>query len=328
MLARRSGRAGRLLLAGTIVAVASTTVVSPARAAIISLNVDHVFGGPGASVLVASYRDCATASCPDTSVALSVTRGGTIIGSAGQQQDPSVPVDAQANDVVHISRDGVETASLTVDGRPTIDGGACAAVGSATISGSYTQGARLMVGASGGTGTITTTGDRYMASFPRPFAAVDQLSVHEDYSVSDAQNSFYINTQWGGRICPSAPLPGCTASTVKSNPSYLHFLKASVAAFARRWQAGAPLLINQIRACTKGRLEGRVTWNRPGHRPIVIASGSHTLNSRSGSVTLHLTPTGRTLKMHHRTLRAGVTIRYVDTGGGSVTHTIKATLRS
>jgi len=104
-----------------------------------------------------------------------------------------------------------------------------------------------------------------------------------------------------------------------------------VTELADRWRRGDKLILNNILACDKGLVAGRVVWRRKGHKPVLIGKGSTTLDFNSPgrvAVKIKLTERGRKLKKDGRRMRVKVTIRVVDPVGASLTYTKKATLRS
>jgi len=133
---------------------------------------------------------------------------------------------------------------------------------------------------------------------------------------------------------PPPQLPtACSISFLKQRvggeKAYLEWLKGVVSDFAHRWRSGDRLLLNNIYACGKGKITGRVV-RYVGGRPVLVAKGAKVLDykgpGRAGT-KLKLTRTGRQLRAQGRTFRAKVTIRVFDGDGASITYSRKTKLR-
>jgi hypothetical protein len=129
---------------------------------------------------------------------------------------------------------------------------------------------------------------------------------------------------------PPSPTPQtCTISYLKQFGSFDPLLKASVREFAVRWRTGDRLIFNNVYACGKGKITGRVMRLGRG-RPVLIAKGQKILDyhgpGRAGT-KLKLTRRGRTLRAKGTTFRAKATIRVFDGDGASITYSQVIKLR-
>jgi len=123
----------------------------------------------------------------------------------------------------------------------------------------------------------------------------------------------------------------CTVAYLKDFPNFFPLLRASVAELAYRWRTGDRLLFNNVYACGKGKITGRVD-RLTGGRKILVAKGTKILDyagpGRAGT-KLKLTKYGKKLKKARRgRFKVRATIGVYDSHGGKVIWSRKATLRN
>lgn len=130
---------------------------------------------------------------------------------------------------------------------------------------------------------------------------------------------------------PRQPRPDpCTVQHLTEEfPNFYLLLRNSVRELAFRWRKDVRLLFNNIYACGKGRLTGRVE-RLIGGRKVLVAKGTQILDYRSpgrAAVKVKLTKRGKALRKRGGRIRVRATIGVYDSHGGKVIWKRKATLR-
>jgi hypothetical protein len=150
---------------------------------------------------------------------IDVLRGGAVIASSsGEYNDQNVtyPGAFLAGDVVRFTGPGQST-SVTFDGTPTMDSGACA--GSRTVAGAVSPGATsLYVGSAIGSGsagtnraTETRSGASYTALFDSPLASGATVFASQQQLLNGGNTTFYTTRE--AFVAASCPTPGAPSGT-------------------------------------------------------------------------------------------------------------------
>jgi hypothetical protein len=153
---------------------------------------------------------------------IELIRGGAVIAwHSSTSSDAAIDYAGalQAGDVVRFSTGGASS-SVTFDGMPTIDSGACAA--SRTVTGTVSPGATsLYVGSAMGNGsagsnpaTSSRSGSSYTATFNAPLAAGARVYTSADQTVNNGDASFSVTRELPvAASCPSSGAPGGGGAT-------------------------------------------------------------------------------------------------------------------
>jgi hypothetical protein len=196
-------------------------VVSPPAQAIDSFN-STIVAAPDTPQVSASLTTCAgVGQCAEQELSVALLRGGALIGETPQGTQPVLrlqPGDPQAGDVVSLRVNGLERASYTWDGRPTIESGVVA--GSTSISGLFSVGQTIQV--TKGTlaeqhAAVTTSGDSYQATFPQPLACNERLIVLTTSPGTKTAGGDYLATGYNRSVpvtCAPAPQPARSLPTI------------------------------------------------------------------------------------------------------------------
>jgi hypothetical protein len=141
----------------------------------------------------------------------------------------------------------------------------------------------------------------------------------------------------GARFDATAPPPqppggggsgGTGTCQIKTTPAYSRTIKRAMRGLAYWWTdpGNQPWRFGAIFTCPMDRVSVRITWRRPGRKPILIAKGAKTNTLGRLIMSLELTPKGRKLRHQRRKLRVKVVVRIRDTTGGSTRFTKRITL--
>jgi hypothetical protein len=282
-------------------------------------------------------------------------RGGAVIasnsGSSGEVE-AGYAGPLLAGDVVRFSN-GSASSSVTFDGMPTIDSGAC--VGSRTATGTVSPGATwLDVGSANGTGsrgsspaTPSRSGASYTAEFDAPLTAGATVYASTYQTVNDGDAFLSVRREVPvAASCTASGATGGGASTptdggpAPSQPQDLtpQIISALNAALARQRAllgsadpakiAKAGFVDIPFEFVAPGTMT--FTWQAdllPGgkaaiaarakaKRTVIARGTASSTTARKGSVRVKLTAAGRRLLRTAKAVKITVTARFVPASGG------------
>jgi hypothetical protein len=273
-----------------------------------------------------------------SSSVIELIRGGAVIASnsgpwGGVEADYAGPM--LAGDVVRFSN-GSASSSVTFDGMPTIDWGAC--VGSRTATGTVSPGATwLDVGSANGTGsrgsspaTPSRSGASYTATFYGLLTAGATVYASTNQTVNDGDVFLWVR-----REVPVAS--SCQAATPIQPPVVTpQIVSALKAALARQRallrsadprkiaKAGFPATPFQFAApgsvtftWQAGVLPSGKAASASRAKVVAIARGTaRSTTVRKGSARVKLTAAGRRLLKKTKAVKLTLTARFVPASGG------------
>ncbi|MDP9346385.1 MAG: hypothetical protein M3P44_11820 [Actinomycetota bacterium] len=199
------------------------SVAPPAGAAPIqNYNVTlAVSDTPGETWSMSARANSCDGACTDQPVSVALVRSGSgsVLAESAQTTNPSVILtegQAHPGDVLSLRVNGIERASATWDGRPTLDGGLVS--GSSTVTGTLAAGDTVHVMNAGGprpaaapqSASVTASGENYQATLAQPLACNDRLFViASPASPTSIGVGTYFAAGYSREVtaCPGGPYP-------------------------------------------------------------------------------------------------------------------------
>ena len=272
--------------------------------------------------------------CPEGSqpaFTINLERGGKLLGTGSGRRQVVIPEPPQAGDVLRFVVGGVARASVTFDGRPSLDA-SCTKVGRRTTTGRVSAGFDLTFA---GPAQVARTGETFTVTFPRPLLSGEGiiLSSRGDRVLSQFE-TLSVLSRVLSTVCGSGP-PPCRAFQLDQSPgqsvSRLAYAAERAARSIRR--AGIRKLLSgklrpSVLACATGTIETRVI-RYGSHGPVVLASGDRTLaRPAHTTVGIALKPTaaGRRVLGPRRRATVWVVVRQIDSEGRALERRQRVTL--
>jgi hypothetical protein len=341
----RAHRARVLGLSAVLAALVASAMAGPASAASPTYTFSLVLTSTGSHV--AAWTNPPNSS----SSVIELIRGGAVIG---WNSGPYGEVEADyagpllAGDVVRFTTGGASS-SVTFDGMPTIESGAC--VGSRTVTGTVSPGATsLYVGSTNGTGsaapsaspgTPARSGASYTATFEGPLTAGATVYADANQTVNDGDAFLWVRREVPvAASCQAGPATPIDAGPWPSQPPDVRpqIVSALKAALARQRallrsadprkiaKAGFPATSFQFVApgsvtftWQAGVLPGGKAASASRAKVVTIARGTaRSTTVRKASARVKLTKTGKRLLKTAKAVKITLTARFVPASGGPV----------
>lgn len=338
-------------------------VLVPASAFADGFNLD--LGMPVGGARVHSFEDCPGTTCERSAVELRIERAGAIVASAGPSVEPIVMTPLQQGDVVRILRDGVERVAVPYDAQPKVDDASCAVAGGTALTGTFRYGepGTRTIGSPGyglavdshtylrfalseapnpgmTEATITTAGDRWTATFPRPLAPNDGLLVATGYTMETAVGSAVVMMARGVQVCPTPlpppfppaddgprdrPPPPCGAGELRADPAFEPSVRRALGAIRLKHLRRGSAALKHLVVCAHGLVSASIRTT--GRRPAVVARGIQPTRKET-LATLPLRRMQRAARLTgRRRARVKLVLAFRDSAGETLTWTARATLR-
>jgi hypothetical protein len=330
----------RALIAATAVFAATAIWTSPALAERGFIDIFIPAAGP---TVITGASDTAGGVDPH----IELVRGGAVIARSSGNPFFYATISVasvNAGDVVNAYRNNAQIASVTYDGLPTINPDACA--GRTSFTGSRNAVSKLVEAgaftptvASNGddTRSIFSQGNPFTVTLDRPLKVGQVAYAATDVTTVSSGNtlSFGVERQVNVIACPPAPpspqppapLPAKSTTTTTSAPTDAQVLLAvkqalgatgaklrtlDLAALAKRKSVALPFTFAEA-GTAKLRLTAKVK-----RKTTVVGSASKTQSTAgAASIPLKLTPAGRALLKHARSIKLTLTCTFTPARAGA-----------